>query len=413
VCDRIEPTIPPASQDARAQVVVGQRTDGIRSAGWLSDVDHPATARVPDQGADHVGIIPTSVIRAGGNTHRGRPSNLEDELSLRNLKARKLQNVQQHYRRQDFLYYGLKVDSHSSIRTAVDAEDGFILLCQNLDLSLWDARDAVVYALSGAALECFQGKVKDWRRLDRHWTVHDVFHILGSIFDAKLTVDSNAHRQFTTSGAYTWSLHVSANPKLATDPEKLVGALVHKGMNLQSSLCSEYHGQRHLLDFVLRSIQGTAFYPHVRQDNIHSIGDLQERIVTALNQQALMSESRLGASYTRNNLAKVYLGDAHLNTLYLGACERGSSALDDGSFGSRLPGVSPGSYGFSVGSAGSCSGPQTSPGTSQAAVNFFTKWRCRHPPGQMRQCSSAFLVQQKMPPRCVQYTRGRKNCSSY
>jgi hypothetical protein len=181
VCDRIEPTIPPASQDARVQVVVGQRTDGIPSAGWLAGVDHPAAARVPDQGADRVGIIPTSVIRAGGNSHHGRPSNLEDELSLRNLKARKLQNVQQHYRRQDFLYYGLTVDSHSSIRTALDAEDGFVLLCQNLDLCLCDARDAVVYALSGAALECLQGKVKDWRRLDRHWTVHDVFHILGSM----------------------------------------------------------------------------------------------------------------------------------------------------------------------------------------------------------------------------------------
>jgi hypothetical protein len=252
---------------------------------------------------------------------------LEDELSFRNLKARKFQNVQQHYRRQDFLYYGLTVDSHSSIRTAVDAEDGFVLLCQNLDLSLWDAHDAVVYALSGAALECFQSKVKDWRRSDRHWTVHDVFHILWSIFDAKLTVDSNAHRQFTTAGAYRWSLHVSANPKLATDPEKLVGALGHKGMNLQQSLVSEYHGQRHLLYFVLRSIQGTTFYPHVRQDNLHSIGDLQERIITALNQQALLSESRLGAGYTRNNLAKVYLGDANLNTLYPGACEFGSSAL--------------------------------------------------------------------------------------
>jgi hypothetical protein len=80
VCDRTEPTIPPASQDARAQVVVGQRTDRIPSAGWLADVDHPAAARVPDQGADRVGIIPTSVIRAGGNTHHGRPSNLEDDF---------------------------------------------------------------------------------------------------------------------------------------------------------------------------------------------------------------------------------------------------------------------------------------------------------------------------------------------
>jgi hypothetical protein len=64
------------------------------------------------------------------------------------------------------------------------------------------------------ALERFLGKVKDWQRSTCQWTLNGVFHILTSIFGAKLIVACNAHRYSTTAGAGTWSMRVSLNQKL-------------------------------------------------------------------------------------------------------------------------------------------------------------------------------------------------------
>jgi hypothetical protein len=85
-----------------------------------------------------------------------------------------------------------------------------------------------------------------------------------------------------------------------------------------------------------------------------------------------LSEPRRGAVYTRKNVSKVYLGDAHFDNFGPGAGNFGSSSLEDCSFGSRPADVGPGSWGFGAGPAGSGFGAQASPGTSQAAVNFFT-----------------------------------------
>jgi hypothetical protein len=128
---------------------------------------------------------------------------LEDELSLRNLKARKFQNVQQHYRRQDFLYYGLTVDSHKSIRTDVDAQDGFVLLRQNLNLSLWDPHDANV--IGTRIILAF----KNYGTIDEAWKAH--FIIQGCLDDevAEIVSDSATVANFSVRICSGWQYFTS------------------------------------------------------------------------------------------------------------------------------------------------------------------------------------------------------------
>jgi hypothetical protein len=85
----------------------------------------------------------------------------------------------------------------------------------------------------------------------------------------KLAFDSKGHLQFYDG----MRIHLSvtrafSNKSLPTDPEKLTGASVPKGMDLHCSLASNRHTQRHALDFIMRWIQSKKFYPNVRQGHL-------------------------------------------------------------------------------------------------------------------------------------------------